>query len=367
MEPMESSTDQSPDAPDRGAVPSPGSADAGAWPAVSVVMPVRNEERHLATSVAGVVNQHYRGEWELILSVGPSNDRTRQIADGLAADDPRIVVIDNPSGYTPDALNLGIRASRHGYVIRVDGHGEMAPGYLDAAVSTLQRTGAANVGGLMHAQGSTPFEEAVAAAYNSRLGLGGGAFHLAHTPEGPAESVFLGAFRKDALEQVHGYDPTMLRAQDWELNLRLREAGQQVWFTPDLRVTYRPRSTVKALANQFFRTGKWRREVIRRYPRTASIRYLAPPVATAAIAGGSLLGLAGLLTGRRPALLGWLVPAAYLAAVLAGVRTLRTQLSPAARLRLPLVLAVMHLCWGAGYLVGLREDDRHGGEHAPRP
>ena len=350
------------------ASPHPDSADpTRVWPTVSVVMPVRNEEPHLAESVAGVVDQHYQGIWELILAVGPSTDRTREIAERLAAGDARIQVIDNPTGTTPDGLNLAISASRHEYVIRVDGHGQMAPGYLTTAVSTLQRTGAANVGGLMKAEGRTPFEQAVAAAYNSKLGLGGGAFHLATTPEGPAESVFLGAFRKQALLERHGYDPTMLRAQDWELNLRLREAGEVVWFTPELQVTYRPRSSVKALANQFFRTGKWRREVIRRHPHTASPRYLAPPTAVAVMGAGSAAGLLGLLTRRRWPLLGWLPPLAYLLTVLGGAMTLRNQLSPQAWRRLPLVLMVMHLCWGAGYLVGLREDDRHDQNHAPRP
>ena len=111
----------------------------------------------------------------------------------------------------------------------------------------LDETGAANVGGIMDAQGVTAFEQAVAHAYTTRLGLGGSAFHLGDSPAGPAETVFLGVFRKSALALVGGFDESMWRAQDWELNYRLRRAGQLIWFSPDLRVTYRPRS----------RSGSW--------------------------------------------------------------------------------------------------------------
>ena len=316
-------------------------------------MPVLNEEEHLAASVEGVLRQDYPGRLELVLAVGPSDDRTHEIADGLALRDPRVRVIDNPTGTTPDGLNLAVAASSHDIIVRVDAHGELPAGYITTAVEVLRRTGAANVGGLMVAEGRSTFERAVAVAYTSRIGLGGGGFHLEQTPEGPAETVFLGVFRREALERVGGFDPTMRRAQDWDLNLRLREAGETVWFTPALRVTYRPRSTVPALARQFFTTGQWRREVMRRRPDTASARYLAPPAAVAATAAGLLAGIVGTATGRRWLASGWVVPSLYTAAVTASALGMRRELPAGVRVRLPLVLAVMHFSWGTGFLVGL--------------
>jgi succinoglycan biosynthesis protein ExoA len=103
---------------------------AASSPGVSVVMPVRNEERHLAAAVGRVLSQDYPGEVEVILAVGPSLDRTHEIAGELAAGDPRIRVVDNPVGKTPHALNLGIAAARHDIIVRVDGHGELTDGYI---------------------------------------------------------------------------------------------------------------------------------------------------------------------------------------------------------------------------------------------
>lgn len=328
---------------------------APAMPGVSVVMPVLNEERHLAAAVNQILSQEYPGPIEIIMAVGPSKDRTEEIAAELAAADERVEVVANPVGRTPHALNLAIAAARYDYLVRVDGHGELTDGYIETAIELLQRTGAANVGGIMDAQGRTPFEQAVATAYTSRLGLGGSTFHLVTSQEGPADTVFLGCFRKDAVVAVGGFDETLFRAQDWELNYRLREAGEKIFFSPKLRVTYRPRSSPKAVLQQFYETGKWRREVVRRHRETISLRYLAPPIAVAGVLGGSALGLAGLATKKPLLLAGWLAPVGYLGLIVAGAAALRRELPLEVRVRLPMVFAIMHMAWGAGFIRGLKK------------
>jgi succinoglycan biosynthesis protein ExoA len=325
----------------------------GRWPGVSVVMPVLNEELYLPTAVRKVLGQDYPGDLEVILAVGPSSDRTHEIAGELAAGDSRVQVVDNPAGTTPAGLNLGIAAARHDIVVRVDGHGELTDGYIERAVELLEKTGAANVGGVMGARGNTPFEQAVAIAYTTRLGLGGGAFHLPTSPAGEADTVFLGVFRKEVLQAVGGFDESLHRAQDWELNYRLRSRGHKIWFSPELRVTYRPRSNLVALMRQMYQTGKWRREVIRRYPETAGLRYLAPPAAVIGVVGGIAAGLVGWATGSRLLRAGFLAPGGYLALILGGSVT-AGPMSAAARVRLPAVLVATHMAWGTGFLVGLR-------------
>jgi glycosyltransferase involved in cell wall biosynthesis len=323
------------------------------WPPVSVIMPVLNEERHLAEAVTGALAQDYPGELELVLALGPSRDRTDEIATALATADRRIRLIDNPAGRTPDGLNAAIKAARYGVVVRVDGHGVLSPGYIKVAVEVLDRTGAANVGGIMRAEGTTDFGRAVARAMTSPLGIGGARFHVGGKA-GPVDTVYLGVFRRNVLERLGGYDEHFARAQDWELNHRIRQAGETVWFSPDLVVTYRPRSSLRALAGQFFRTGQWRREVVRRYPDTANLRYLAAPAVTAAIGVGAIAGLVGMLAGPRWLALGWLAPAGYAVGVVAAGLVEGRGLPWRARVWLPAVLATMHLGWGAGFVLGSR-------------
>jgi succinoglycan biosynthesis protein ExoA len=323
-------------------------------------MPVLNEEKHLAQAVARVLGQDYPGGYELVLAIGPSKDRTEEIANKLASSDGRITVVPNPSGQIASAMNAAIKAARHGIITRIDGHALLPDGYLETAVGVLLETGAADVGGWMAAEGITPFQQAVAWSMTSPFGMGAAANHTGGEP-GPADTVYLGVYRREAIEHVGGYDETMLIAEDWELNYRIRGAGGLIWFDPRLKVTYRPRATLRALARQQFRYGRWRRVVARRYPETVNRRYLAPAIAAGANAVGLVLGLAGLIgiavgaAAPVPYLtLGFLVPVAYLAGVVGVAVMFARDLPGGMRARVPLVLAAMHMCWGAGFVTSPR-------------
>jgi Glycosyl transferase family 2 len=328
---------------------------------ISVVMPVRNEELNLAESVRSVLGQDYPGELEVVLAVGPSRDQTLQLSERIAAADPRITVVPNPTGHIPCAVNAAIKASRHSIVARVDGHALLPKGYLRTAVQELRKTGAANVGGIMAAEGVTPFQQAVAWAMTSAYGVGAAKFHTGGRP-GPVDSVYLGVYRRAAIEQVGGYDETYLRAEDWELNHRIRLAGGVVWFQPALRVTYRPRASVRMLAAQYFHYGRWRRVVARQHAGTVNPRYLAPPAAVLLMALGVLAGLAGLgglfsgAGGIWPAILtcGFAIPALYAAGVTGVAMTAGRHLRLKVAARLPAVLATMHIAWGVGFLTSPR-------------
>ncbi|WP_406831869.1 glycosyltransferase family 2 protein [Pedococcus sp. KACC 23699] len=310
---------------------------------VGVVMPILDEERHLAEAVAAVLGQDYDGPVHLVLALGPSRDRTDAIANDIAARDHRVRTVDNPSGRTPQALNAAIAALDDvDVVVRVDGHGVLDADYVRTAVDLLEETGAANVGGLMDAEGITSFERAVAAAMTSRLGVGSAAFHTGGE-SGPADTVYLGVFRREWLARTGGYDPRFVRAQDWELNHRIREAGGLVWFSPRLRVAYRPRPTLRALARQYRDYGRWRRVVARTHAGTINLRYLAPPAALV----GVVVGLAGGFVWWPL----WLAPAAYLlVTTVGGLAVGDRRLRPLDRLWLPVVLPTMHLSWGWGFL-----------------
>jgi succinoglycan biosynthesis protein ExoA len=337
---------------------SPG--ESATLPAVSVVMPVLNEERHLAESVAAVLGQEYPGGFELVLAIGPSRDRTEAIARDLAAADSRVTVVPNPSGQIATAMNAAVRTARHDIITRIDAHSMLPDGYLETAVRALIETGAADVGGWMAAEGITPFQQAVAWAMTSPFGMGAAANHTSGHA-GPADTVYLGVYRRAAIEKVGGYDESMFIAEDWELNYRIRAAGGLIWFTPDLKVTYRPRATLGTLAKQQFRYGRWRRVVARRYPETVNPRYLAAPVATALNALGLAVGAAGLIGAVAGAAvpmpyltLGFVIPVVYLAGVGAVAARFAASEPAGVRARVPLVLAAMHTCWGAGFLTSPR-------------
>jgi succinoglycan biosynthesis protein ExoA len=317
-----------------------------AGPRLSVIMPVRDEADHLEDAVTAVLAQRYSGELQLVLAVAPSTDTTESIARRLAAADPLITVVDNPAGTTPAGLNRAIAVATGDVIARVDAHAELTPGYLERAVAILEETGAANVGGIQRAIGTTPMQRAVAAAMSSRFGTGDARFHYGGQP-GPIDSVYLGVFRAEVLRQLGGFDEHLLRNQDYELNVRIRQHGGIVWFDPRLEVLYRPRGSVRALASQYWQYGRWKRVTVRKHPGSLRWRQLVPPAAVAANAAALLASPLSPWT--------LVVPATYLVGVL-GVSAVTGAADPRVAIRLPVVFATMHHSWGAGFLIGPPRD-----------
>ena len=313
-------------------------------PAISVILPVLNEEPHLAESVTAILSQNYEGSFEIILALGPSRDQTNAIAEELAARDIRIKLVMNPSGKTAAGLNLAIAASENPVIVRVDGHAKIPNDYLSIAVSVLRESGAVNVGGVMAAEGVTKFEIAVSRAMRSPLGVGSSRFHTGGKA-GEVDTVYLGAFRREAINAVGGFDERYTRAQDWELNHRLRKSGGKIYFDPRLQVTYRPRPNLSKLAKQYFQYGRWRRVVSRSHPGTVNLRYLAPP-----------LTLIGTLTSLILGLL--LHPIFFLPAAVYGIFMLISSILIAKSIReffsLLAIIPTMHFAWGAGFITSTK-------------
>ena len=309
-------------------------------PAISVILPVLNESKYLEEAVNAILDQDFAGLLEIIVAVGPSHDGTEKIAHDLAGKDSRVVVVANPTGRTAAGLNLAVAATRYSIIVRVDGHSKIPRNYLSLAFEILKETGAVNVGGIMAAEGQSIFENSVARAMRSPLGVGASRFHTGGG-SGSVDTVYLGAFRKQALLAVGGFDERFTRAQDWELNFRLRKAGGVIYFDPRLIVTYRPRGTVKALAKQYFEYGRWRRVVSRRHEGTINYRYLAPPFTVIGVVSSIILGAIFTPILYIPAL-------TYALFIL--IASARIGKSPAEFVSLPLILLTMHMTWGLGFL-----------------
>jgi glycosyltransferase involved in cell wall biosynthesis len=296
------------------------------------------------------LNQNYSGQFEIILALGPSKDQTNVIAQELAQD-KRIKLVKNPSGRTASALNNAIKNSNFDIIVRLDGHAIVDSSYIKNAVNTLLESGADNVGGLMKAEGTNAFEKSVAAAMTSKFGVGNAPFHVGGK-SGEVDTVYLGTFRKSALERVGYFDESFIRAQDWEMNYRIRKTGGKIWFNPDLVVSYRPRKNILQLAKQYFEYGQWRKQVTKTYPETVSMRYLAPPVTVSGLIAGFVMVLFSKILDINWLQIGWLAPLVYLTVILLAFLSIGSKIGLLSRLYLLLVLPTMHLSWGVGFLKG---------------
>jgi len=317
-------------------------------PAVSVVVPCRNEKRYIRQFVDSMLSQEPPpGGFELIIADGRSTDGTREMLTQMSAVNSLIRVIDNPGRIVSTGLNGAILVARGDIIIRADVHTEYAPDYICQCVTALTNTGAVNVGGPWVACGRGYLDGAIAAAFHSRFGSGGA---LAHDPdyEGVVDTVYLGCWRREYLRAIGGFDEQLVRNQDDELNLRSRRAGDVVWQTPRIQSRYYPRASLMRLFTQYMQYGYWKVLVIRKHRLPASWRHLMPAAFVSAL---TVLAVSSLLW-RSATVAFYAVIIAYgaCAVMASAVTAARSELRflPV----LPVVFSCFHIGYGYGFLRG---------------
>lgn len=313
-----------------------------------MVIPVLDEERHIRECLASVFEQDYPADRvEVVVADGGSTDATRTIVGELAAKHSNLRLIDNPGRTQAAGLNLAIAASDGEVVARLDGHAAWQRDHLRRCVEVLASTGADNVGGRMDAVGETPVAAAVALATSSRLGIGGARFHYA-TEQRETDTVFLGCFRRSALQRVGPFDERFPPHEDYELNHRIRSSGGRIVYSPEITTRYWARAGWRSLARQYFRYGRGKMRVARISPGVVRPYHLVPPLMVL----GAVPAVASLFTSRGRRIV---VPAAglYAAACVAVSRRAGREAPEDVRRILPFVFPVLHFTWGAGFLAGL--------------
>jgi succinoglycan biosynthesis protein ExoA len=323
-------------------------AETGHWrPTVSVVLPVLNEERHIAEALQSVFDQDYPAELiEIMVADGGSTDQTRTIVSELARSDSRVRLLDNPGRNQAAGLNVAIDAGTSEVVARLDGHAVWRPWHLSRCIAILAETGADNVGGTMEATGENATGEAIARASSSPFGVGGARYRYARG-QTTTDTVWLGCFRREVLERVGRFNEAYPPHEDYELNHRIVASGGQIVFSPDVPARYWARSSWPALLRQYFRYGRAKARVARNSPGVVRPYHLVP----VAFVGATVLGM---LTRRTRYAVG-VAAVAYgtacaVAAIPAGDGAPRK-----VGLRIPFAFAGMHLAWGTGFWAGLLE------------
>lgn len=321
-------------------------------PLVTIIMPVRNEEHFIARSLGAVLAQRYPADrMEILVADGESDDATRTVIAHLP-DTARVRIIANPRRTQAAGMNAALAVAQGEVVIRVDGHSVIAPDYVAACVAELKRTEAHNVGGSMIPVGTTAEGKAIAAACASPFAVPT-AFHVGQAGQF-TDTVYLGAWPRWVLDRVGGYDTRMILNEDYELNVRIRQAGGRIYLSPAIQSRYYGRQTLGALARQYFRYGRAKVGALRKAPTSLRPRQLVAPAFVTALVAVVPLAIASLA-----AHLGWLF-VAWLAVMLAYVALNLAFAFVAARRagmglfwRIPPAFATIHVAWGAGFWAGV--------------
>jgi succinoglycan biosynthesis protein ExoA len=318
-------------------------------PAVTVVVPCRNERSGIQSAVQSILAQELPpGGFEVIVADGMSDDGTRSILFKLAGENHRLRIVDNPAGIVPTALNSAIRQARGDIIIRMDAHTNYAPDYIRRCVEVLTETAADNVGGPWVAKGKGRIGTAISAAFKSPFCAGGA---RGHDPNysGPVDTVYLGCWHREVFGKVGLFDEELVRNQDDEFNLRLTRAGGKIWQSAKIKSWYTPRDSVAALFRQYVQYGYWKVRVIQKHKAPASLRHLVPGTFVLLIVILPFIALAW-----SPALWMWLaLLGAY--AVCNTMISLITARGEKKKLfpLLMIVFAAFHFGYGYGFLRGI--------------
>ncbi len=320
-------------------------------PFTSVIVPCYNEEKTIRKLLSAVYEQTYpRAQMELVIADGMSTDRTRDLIRAFQQEhaDLQIVVVDNAVRNIPSALNQAIRAARGEIIVRLDAHSMPIPEYVQRCVTAHQADKGDNVGGVWEIRpgAETWIAESISYAAAHPLGVGDAMYRL-KAAEGAVDTVPFGSFKRSLVEKIGLFDETLLANEDYEFNTRVRESGGVVWLDPSIRSVYFSRSTLSALAAQYWRYGFWKWRMLKRYPHTLRWRQALPPLFVLSLIVLSVLSLAG---APFSYLLLALVVLYFSVLGLAGVKLAIEKRRFPLTWGLPLAIATMHLSWGAGFL-----------------
>ncbi|MDR0434239.1 MAG: glycosyltransferase family 2 protein [Gracilibacteraceae bacterium] len=335
-------------------------AAGAAGPDVSLIIPVRNEEKHIDHCLRSVFAQDFPSErMEILVVDGMSADGTRERVAFWQKEHPNVRLLENRERTAPCAMNIGIRAARGRCIARLDAHSSYAPDYISQCLHYLEKTGADNVGGVLETKGEGFWGTAIALMLSSPFGVGNASFRVG-AADGYVDTVPFGAFRRETFERYGYFDERLTRNQDYELNYRIRRQGGKIYLANAIKLTYYSRSSVGAIARNAFANGRWNIITSFLCPGAMGARHFVPFafVLSLLLLPAAALCLSPLFFLALAAELGLYFLLAFVFAWGAGRRAAtataeRPAPAPVYFMALLFLFPLFHICYGCGSAAGL--------------
>ncbi|MCI0849756.1 MAG: glycosyltransferase family 2 protein [Chloroflexi bacterium] len=323
-------------------------SDQSDLPFVSVIVPMRNEQRYVERCLASLAKQTYPPDrFEVIVIDGGSTDGSRALVEAMRDSVPALQIVENRGRHTARGLNLGLATARGEVIARVDAHAAVAEDFLQECVAALRRTAADVVGGPIETLGEGSVGESVALAVSSPFGVGNAVFRYSQREQW-TDTVAFPAYRRDVFDRF-GPFAEIEAGEDDDLHYRLRDGGARILLTPAIRSTYYARNSLWGLSRQYFSYGQAKVAVLSRHPFRARIRQLVPAALIVALVVSAVLAaFGGLLIVPLAVLV-----TSYVTASLAVSLAIARRRGWRHALRLPLAFVCMHMAYGLGFLSGL--------------
>ena len=318
-------------------------------PFVSLIIPTLNEEQYLEQTIFSLISNDYpSNKFEILIVDGLSKDNTLNIAQRLAKQFPNIRIISNPKIYQSAALNIGVKESKGDFIIRADAHAIYDKNYISCSIDLLQKGEFENVGPVQISLGYKLIEKAIAKAMNSKIGMGNAKYRLDKREVFEVKSVWLGAWKKETLIKIDGFNENLPISEDFDLNYRLRKSGSKIAASNLIKAMYLVRKSLSGLFKQFYKYGFWKIKFLIIYPKEFQIRWLAPPILVFSLFISVILSKFIIFTLLFPLsylLILFLITINYMIKA-SSIKDLLSSMI------LLLVFPIIHISWGVGFLYG---------------
>lgn len=317
-------------------------------PFVTVIVPVRNEEKFITRCLDSIMEQDYgRRSFEVIIVDGASTDKTKELIQVFQKKYDNLILLSNARRFIPVSLNLALQRAKGEIIVRVDGHATIAPDYLTKCVEVLAYTQADCAGGAIMSTHDTESGSAIALAMSSRFGVGNARFRLSGY-EGYVDTLAFGAYKRSVFDRIGIFDEEFIRCEDDEFNYRLIKKGGKIYLSPQIKARYFPRTDLKRLWQQYFNYGLWKIRVLQRHAAVMQLRQFIPPLFVFTLL---FLTGAGFFSPLARLLLAAVNSLYALSALTCAIKLWRT----APHCSFPILLAafpVLHISYGVGFLYG---------------
>jgi GT2 family glycosyltransferase len=223
-------------------------SDDARRPLISVVITVRNEAPHLPRLLESLVVQE--PPFEVVVVESESRDRTLEVAQEYARRYPDVIRVLSHPGSRGIGRNVGVATARGELIAFVDGDCFPDSQWLHAL-----RAAAASAPVLA---GRTVTVGRPQYGNLERVEL----FQSGYDVTYPSCNLF---YRRRLFEQLGGFDPRFITAEDIDLNLRAVRSGAAIRYVPEAVVYHQVRTTLVRFLYQAFWNGYGRKQLTEKH------------------------------------------------------------------------------------------------------
>ena len=317
---------------------------------VSITIPCRNEEKYIAKCLQSIIDCDYDKKLlTVFVCDGLSDDNTQSIVQEVSSKYHFVKLLINDKKTTPQALNLGLKASNSDVKIILGAHAEIYPDYISNCVEIFNtKSDVGCVGGIIENVMEDETSSIISLAMSSSFGVGNAHFRTGEK-DGYVDTVAFGAYKNEVFEKVGFFDEDLIRNQDDEFNYRLHKFGYKIFLSRNIKSKYYVRASFSKLYKQYFQYGYWKVYVNAKHKTVTTVRQLIPAFFVLFLFGGAALSFFSVYFFFI-FLLGIL---AYLC--LGIVSAFKKTMSLTKAFMIFYVFFILHYSYGLGYLKGIIE------------